>query len=295
MISHLPLRLAAICLAPLLVLRPDAAHCQTAPAAAVTMDHISITSVGSGSPVVLIPGLSSPRAVWEGVVPDLAKTHRVHVVQVNGFDGGDPRANVQPGVLDGIVGDLDAYIAKAKLKAPAVVGHSLGGLLGLMLAKAHPNDLSKLMVVDSLPYVGEIFLRGATVAMVEPQAKAMRDQIVASYGKPANAAQAEATANGLAKTPDARAKVKAWALAADPRVTGQALYEDMTTDLRPDIAAIATPITAIYPAPGDDLYHAAYGKAPKVTYVPVADTAHFVMLDQPAAFATALNAFLDTK
>ncbi len=256
------------------------------------MDHISIVEMGKGSPVILIPGLSSPRAVWEDVTAELARNHRVILVQVNGFAGDSPGGNLKSGLLDGVVADLDAYIAKNKLSGAAVVGHSLGGLVGLMLAKKHPADVGKLMVVDSLPYVGEIFLRGATVAMVEPQAKAMRDQIAASYGKPANAASAEATANGLAMTPDARVKVKAWALAADPRVVGQALYEDMTTDLRPDIASIATPITAIYPAQGDDLYHALYGKAPKMTYVPVAATAHFVMLDQPEAFAKALTTFL---
>lgn len=259
------------------------------------MAHISVAVAGTGPDVILIPGLSSPRAVWDGVAPDLAKTHRVHLVQINGFGGDDPRANTQPGVLDGAVADLDAYIARAGLKAPAVVGHSLGGLVALMLAKAHPGDVSRLMVVDSLPYIGDLFLRGATVAMVEPQAKAMRDQVVATYGKPADAAGAERTANGLAATAEARAKVKAWAMAADPRVTGQALYEDMTTDLRGDVAAIAAPITAVYPAPGDALYRDAYGKAPHATFVPVADAAHFVMLDQPAAFAAALTAFLAAK
>jgi pimeloyl-ACP methyl ester carboxylesterase len=81
-------------------------------------------------------------------------------------------------------------------------------------------------------------------------------------------------------------------MAADPRVTAQAMYEDMTTDLRPDVARFALPITLVYPAPGDALYHAAFAKAPRVTYVPVAQAAHFVMLDQPAAFAKALDDFL---
>jgi pimeloyl-ACP methyl ester carboxylesterase len=72
------------------------------------------------------------------------------------------------------------------------------------------------------------------------------------------------------------------------------MYEDMTTDLRPDMAAIQTPITLVYPAGprGDALYHAEYGKVAHMTFVPVADSAHFVMLDQPDAFRTALTAFL---
>ena len=52
--------------------------------------HISIVSEGHGSPVVLIPGLSTPRSVWDGIVPELARTHLVLLVQINGFAGDDP-------------------------------------------------------------------------------------------------------------------------------------------------------------------------------------------------------------
>ena len=142
----------------------------------------------------------------------------------------------------------------------------------------------------------------ATVALLAPQAAAMRDRMAASYGKPADAATAEATANGLALKPESRAKVKAWAMAADPRVSGQALYEDLSTDLRPDIAAIKTPLTIVYPwnerLPRDraaTVYRGAYDKARAATFVEIGDAAHFVMLDQPAAFTAALTAFAEAR
>ena len=286
------------------VVQPSAGNCASAaPIAAaatehVQLDHISIEVMGAGSPVFLIPGLSSPRATWDGVAPELAKNHRVYLVQVNGFGGDAPGANLQPGILNGVVADLDAYIAGNNIKGAAIVGHSMGGLIGLMYAKAHPDHVSRLMIVDSLPFLGMLFGPNLTVAMIEPQGKAMRDQMIAAYGKPADPAPAEATANRLALKPDSRARVKAWAMAADPRVSGAAMYEDLTTDLRPDMAAIRTPITLVYPSAGpgaDTLYHDAYRAAPNVTYVPVADSAHFVMLDQPVVFATALKTFADGK
>jgi pimeloyl-ACP methyl ester carboxylesterase len=290
-------RIALSAAMPLAILSPQPSHAAVAPP--VRMDHISIETIGSGAPVILIPGLSSPRAVWEGVAPEIAKGHRVILVQINGFGGDDPGANVKPGIIQGVVADLDGYITANKLQGAAVVGHSLGGLIGLDLVKRHPADVGKLMVVDSLPYVGDIFLPGATVAQVEPQARVMRDKEIASYGKPADDAAATATANGLALKPDSRAKVIAWIKQADPRVTGEALYEDMTTDLRPDMAGIATPITLVYPwsanlpkEKADAFYRAEYAKAPNVTFVPVGDSAHFVMLDQPAAFQAAMQRFL---
>ncbi len=307
MISHLKARLIASAVTFLIVLHPGAGHARApAPIAQISapatqLDHISIVATGKGPAIFLLPGLSSPRAVWDGVVPDLAKTHRVYVVQVNGFGGDAPGKNLAPGILDGIVADLDGFVVKNRIAAPRVVGHSMGGLVALMWAKAHPGHVGAAMIVDSLPFVGEIFVPGATVAMLAPQAAAMRDQMVKSYGTP-NPAAAEATANGLALKPESRAKVKAWALAADPRVTGQALYEDMSTDLRPDMATIATPLTIVYPwnailpkERADAVYRGAFGKAPKVTFVDIGDAAHFVMLDQPAAFAAALTAFADAR
>ncbi|MEO7688493.1 MAG: alpha/beta hydrolase [Sphingomonas sp.] len=301
-------RLIAAFAFPLFLLNANPAHAAPTPAAvtapaATVMDHISIEVAGSGSPIFLIPGLSSPRATWEGVVPELAKTHRVYLVQVNGFGGDAPGANLKPGILDGVVADLDSYIARNNIKGAAIVGHSMGGLVGLMFAKAHPDHVSRLMIVDSLPFYGMLFGPSATVATVEPTGKAMRDQMAAAYGKPANAASAEAIANQLALKPESRAKVKAWAMAADPRVSGEAMYEDLTTDLRPDLAAIKTPITLVYPwaetgptkAMADPLYRGAYASAPNVSFVDVADSAHFVMLDQPVVFAAALKVFAEAK
>lgn len=296
MIRFLGMRLAASALTLGVVLQPAPSHAAT-PAAETRMPHISVVATGKGSPVILIPGLSSPRTVWDGVVPGLVKTHRVYVVQVNGFGGDAPGANLSPGVLDGVVADLHALIAKEKIAGAAVAGHSMGGLAALMLAKAHPGDAGKLMIVDSLPFIGTLFAPTATVAMIEPRAKAMRDMQAASYGKPADAATA--IADRLALRPEARAKVTAWAMAADPRVSAQAMYEDMTTDLRPAMPQIATPITLVYPwaasGPSETqakaLYTAAYAGAPNVRFVGIGDAAHFVMLDQPAAFQAAVEKF----
>jgi len=92
-----------------------------------------------------------------------------------------------------------------------------------------------------------------------------------------------------------------WWKASDTSAFANALADDMTLDLRPGLAAITTPITLVYPdyAPigvpkgaTDGVYHAAYTGAKKATLVPIENSPHFVMLDQPALFNTALDAFL---
>lgn len=299
-------RLIAAIALPLLALNISQAHAAavapacTSPALPQRMGHISIQELGPrGAPtVIFIPGLSSPSDVWAGVAPALAKTHHVILVQVNGFGGDDPGANLKPGVLDGVVADLDAYIVKNKLSGAAVVGHSMGGLIGLMLAKAHPGDVGKLMIVDSLPWYGMLFGPTATVAAVEPQAAKMRDGLIASYGKADTAGQ-QAMAAKLALKPESQTKLAGWMQKADARVAGEAMYEDLVTDLRGDLAGISTPITLLYPssaglpaAMADPFYKGAYASAPHVTYVRIDDSAHFIMLDQPEAFAKALAGFV---
>ena len=58
--------------------------CQSSHARTIQMEHVSVEVSGEGPAVILVPGLSTPRSVWAGIAPQLAK-HRVYLVQVNGF------------------------------------------------------------------------------------------------------------------------------------------------------------------------------------------------------------------
>jgi pimeloyl-ACP methyl ester carboxylesterase len=301
MIPRFILRLALIGLAAFILLPPR-------PAAAAglretRLPHISIVALGRGSPVVLVPGLASPRDVWDGVAPGLARTHRVYLVQVNGFGGDDPGANLAPGLLDGVVADLSAALAADRAGPVRFVGHSMGGLLALKFAKAHPNQVDRLMIVDALPDFAVLLVRGGPMpgpAQVETVAAQMRTATAARYGKPITAETIAAGVDSLALTPVARTRMRGWAARADARVAGQAIYEDMTSDLRPALAGIAAPITVVVPWTaagfGKDrtlaFYAAQYAGAPNVRFIPVAEAGHFVMLDRPEAFREALDAFV---
>lgn len=296
------LRFAVAVLAPLAILHPATARCEAVAAPLPADSRFTMLVEGKGPDVILIPGLASPRDVWDGTRAALAGKYRLHIVQIKGFDGGDPGPNVAGPIIDPAVEQIDAYIVANKLKSPAVIGHSMGGLMALLLAKRHAADVGKVMIVDSLPWVGVIFAPNATVAQMEPTAKAIAAKMAASYGQPADMAAQTANAQRLALKPDSVAKVAAWGAKADPRVVGQAFYEDMTIDLRDQMGSITTPITLTYPfsaalpqAVADPLYRGSYAPAPHVTYVPIGDAAHFIMLDQPAAFEAAVAAFLAGK
>lgn len=296
----------AITAAPLPYKQHEAAFDSSSTASSTQlMDHISVKVMGTtGSPVFLIPGISAPRASWDGVAPELAKTHRVYLVQVNGFGGDAPGANLNPGILTGMVTDLYELISSRKLNDVAVVGHSMGGIVGLMLAARHPASVERLMVVDELPFASVLMFppgTDVTASMVEPQAAKMRDAFAAGYLKPADPTAVEASIASLTLDPEYHVRMKEWAMAADPRVTAEALYENLTTDLRPELAAIRAHVIVVYAwnekyplkERVDPFFHQQYAAVQRITYVGIGPSAHMVMLDQPAKFQEALEHFLD--
>src|SRR5206468_1026327 len=135
---------------------------------------------------------------------------------------------------------------------------------------------------------------------VKSTAAMMREKIASAYGKPADAATAQANVKSLALKPESIARMTQWAAAADPRVTAETLYEDLTTDVRGDLPGITTRVTLIVPWSNSGyseeqtmgFYKRQYSALPKVTFVPIADAGHFVMLDQPQAFAAAVADFV---
>jgi pimeloyl-ACP methyl ester carboxylesterase len=249
--------------------------------------------------VVLIPGLSSSKAVWDGEAKLLGPNYRLHIVQVGGFAGSPTGPNATGPMLPGIVEELHQYIVASKMH-PVVMGHSLGGLLGLMLADKHPEDVSKLIIVDSLPFYSVLFLPDATVEKAKPMAEAMKAQMM---GMPADqfAVMVPQFAAMMVKNTDAQKLVVAAALASDRAVYVDAMTEDMTTDLRADVATIKTPTLMIYPydvtaepdaAKIDVVYQTAYKSMPNVKLVRIDDSRHFIMYDQPAKLDEVVEGFL---
>jgi pimeloyl-ACP methyl ester carboxylesterase len=247
-----------------------------------------------GPDVILLPGLSTPGAVWDGLVADLAGRATVYVVTVKGFGAGDGAANAAGGMIEGITTDLATFVADRQLDDPALIGHSLGGTIALRAGLRTPDTYGRLMVVDALPFVALLFDPAATLDSVRPQAEAMRDQIAAAPAGEGADRSAQTYAIGAAS----QALIRGWIEGADPAVVAQALYEDLLEDLRPELSQIRLPVTLIVPIPDEagpgyaERYQALYAQLANLTTVTVPQSRHFVMLDQPDAMTQAVETFL---
>jgi pimeloyl-ACP methyl ester carboxylesterase len=253
--------------------------------------------------VVLVPGLTSSREVWAGEAKRLAPNYRLHLVQVNGFAGQPAGPNATGEILPAIVEELHAYCAALNTK-PAVIGHSLGGLLTLMLAAKYPNDVNKIVIVDSLPFFGMMFGPQMTPEMIKPQAEQMRDKIEKQdQDKDKRRASAERAAETLALNPEGRMLVEKNSEDSDAHVVAEGMFEDLQTDLRPELAKINTPALLLYPVDPalkvngtqkvDELYQGAYKPMPNVIVLRVDGSRHFIMLDQPEKFDEFVEEFLN--
>ena len=282
-----------------LAVRAETAPVHVAAQAAFASDRLSVEVVGSGPDVILIPGYASSREVWRAEAERLKATHRVHLVQLAGF-AGEPWTHGDGPFLEPMVAELARYIREARLERPAVIGHSMGGLTGLLLAQGHPEAVGKVMSVDSLPFFSALYGPTATAESARPFADQAAAGILAADDAGFSARQGQ-TAIGLARDPATREAMVRWSLASDRRALAAAIREVMTTDARPELAAMTTPVWAVYAsdadggapaAMADALWSREYAALPGVKLVRVDGTRHFIMADQPARFAGLVDQFL---
>jgi pimeloyl-ACP methyl ester carboxylesterase len=258
--------------------------------------RFSVEVTGSGPDVILVPGLGSSKAVWESTVAHLKSTHRLHVIQVAGFAGLPAGANAEGEMTKATVEALHDYLTANKLK-PVYIGHSYGGLMGLMLANAHPDDLKSLIVVDALPFYAMVFNPSATVESVTPMAAQMRDGLAQSLDDSFKVG-AQQSAARLVTRPDHQAMVTDWSMSSDRKVFAKAFYEDLTTDIRSILKTNKVKTLVLYPhspatgypvAATDAFYKSAFSDMPLLTLKRIDQSLHFIMLDQPQAFETAID------
>ena len=262
--------------------------------------RITVTTRGRGADVLLIPGLASTAEVWRGVADRLAGKRRLHLVSVRGFGDLPAGANASGAVMATVAAEVRRYITELQLERPAIIGHSMGGQLGLRIAADAGARIGRVMVVDSSPFFPALISPRATVGDVEPIAQ-LAYQAIHFLGDEALRTHGRQMGLELGGATDAVFGTLGWQ-GGDRRVLAQSLYEVMTVDLRRRLPDITAPVTVVYGwssdgnsprSRTDSLFRGAYARLrTPAAFVPIEGAEHMVMIDQPTRFMAAVDRFL---
>lgn len=262
-------------------------------------DRISVVTRGTGPDMVLVPGLNSHRDVWDGVADSLEGRYRLHLVQVNGFAGLAPGANADGPVSAPVAEEIARYIAETGLTRPAVVGHSMGGTIAMMVAARHPQSVGHLMVVDMPPALGVMFSPpGATAEAIRQMADSMRAGILAAAP---GAGMFEQMVPTMTRVDSMKPMLLEGSRGSHLATTANAFHELIVTDLRPELPRITAPMAVLYVLPPnspiplaqyESAIRAAYAGAPSAQIVKIDDSYHFIQFDQPGRLIAELDALM---
>ena len=262
----------------------------------------TVDVTGQGRPVILIPGLASSGEVWQSTVARLCgpqSTRQCHVLTLAGFAGVAP---IDGDLLAQAERQLADYIVAQKLERPAIIGHSLGGFLALRLAIDHPRQTGKLVIVDALPALGATQMPSITPEQLQAMSQQMQTAMRAQDAATASASQRRSVA-GMATAPADVERIVGWGQRSDKDTVINAMGTLIATDLRQDVARIASPALVLGTwiaykdfaprAAIEQTFRSQYAQLPGAR-IEMADTArHFIMYDQPDWMFGHIEQFLD--
>ncbi len=120
------------------------------------MNDINFSSYGDGrkKTVILVHGWKHSSKIWHKIVNDLAKNYNVITLDLPGH--GDSKVALpedNDNLLEYLCDSLYDFIQDKKLSPYALVSHSMGGVITLMMIKKYDLKLDRLMILGS-PYCG---------------------------------------------------------------------------------------------------------------------------------------------
>jgi 3-oxoadipate enol-lactonase len=226
-----------------------------------------LTSPGLGGnslPLLLIHGISAGPDCWGRCLPLLAPEGPVLLADLAGPDHDATRFSLHA-AAEALASELALRAARSAL----VIGHSMGGLIGILLATEHPELVCGLVLVDTpaLPLPGGLV--GRSVAVLRST-------------RHTDAGSMPTLVAGLCRMGPRRLRV--------------ALHEMLTIDLRDRLVSLATPTLLVWGV-GDTIVPVAVGRQmealiPGARLALVDEADHMPMWERPTAFAAAVGAFV---
>jgi pimeloyl-ACP methyl ester carboxylesterase len=253
---------------------------------------IRVSKEGKGTPIIFLPGFTTPGSVWKETVKNLKGNYQAHLVSYAGFNGIAP---IKMPWYESIKKETLQYIANEKLSDVIIVGHSMGGTLAVDIAAEIPGTVKKIVMVDALPCMRDLMMPGVSASKL-------------SYESPYNQQMIKQTPEGFAKNARMMAEFMTmtkekidtlvnWSIAADRETFVYGYTDLLKLDLRDACANVKAKSLILGASFPDEktvtaTFEKQYAKLTNRTLAIAPGSKHFIMFDQPQWFYDQVNSFL---
>lgn len=252
---------------------------------------ISVQSIGSGEPILFLPGFATPGEIWESNAKQLLDNQSI-LVTYAGFGGLAP---VDFPWYEQVKTDLIQFISTENFENLTLVGHSMGGNLAIDLAAAFPEMVTKVVIIDALACMREVMMPGVPAEALGYESP-YNDQLLA-MDQVAQDAYLDQMSQGMISNPEYQKKVKTWMQSADRKTFVYGYVDLLKLDSRPNLSKIKSPVLILvadqpFGAEALETMQKQYEQLENKEFALAAGSKHYIMLDQPEWFMDQLNSFL---
>lgn len=102
---------------------------------------------GVGPAIIIVPGISTTAAQWAFIAERLCSGNDVFVLDVRGRGLSESGAHLDYS-LDACASDLVGFAEALGIGTYTLLGHSMGGRIGIRVARRRPSSIDQLILVD---------------------------------------------------------------------------------------------------------------------------------------------------
>lgn len=206
------------------------------PEATVSNVRLHYRDAGRGAPLLLLHGLGSSGQIWDGIIPELARSHRVVAPDLRGHGASaKPRGGYSVRLL---ADDVVALLDHLGVEAAAVCGLSMGGTIAQTLAVEHPARVRALVLEDTWGYPTAAF-----ATALGARIQAIREHGLAHYAE--TAIPQVFSERFRAANPRALDEYRARNAQLDPEAIQSVMRGLIAFDLRGRLATIRVPTLVV--------------------------------------------------
>jgi pimeloyl-ACP methyl ester carboxylesterase len=111
---------------------------------------VNFSDTGKGRTVVLLHGFLGSHKIWENTILNLSKSYRVIAIDLPGHGVTECFGYIH--TMELMAKTVKAVMDKLRLKKYVIIGHSMGGYIGLAFADIFPDNLKGLCLFHSSAY-----------------------------------------------------------------------------------------------------------------------------------------------